>query len=64
MASNLKQIRNKYETKITVMYFFLKIRQTYTCMTVYSEKKILKGILKLISYIIKIEHHFQTVYLI
>lgn len=40
MASNLKQIKNKLETKITLMYYFLKIRQTYTCMTVYSKQNI------------------------
>lgn len=40
MTSNLKQIKNKLETKITLMYFFKKIRQTYTCMTVYSKQNI------------------------
>lgn len=40
MTSNLKQIKNKLETKITLMYFFFKIWQTYTCMTVYSKQNI------------------------
>lgn len=40
MASNLKQIKNKLETQITLMYFFFKIWQTYAFMTVYSKQNI------------------------